>query len=127
MSLSLKREEANILGFFLMEVIALVIIFITFSSVIVGWYSNFVSNKSDIIKRGRAIFIGSNILESIRMSGRLPSKIDYIEGFKTGVTSKSNTGYTKSAPSNFAEVTVKVAFSEKFEPVCLSTGILLKE
>jgi len=108
-----------ILGFFLMETIVLLVVFISLTMVILGWYSNFSSKKIDIIKRGQAIFVASNALESIRMSGRVPERVDNYDGFKTFIEVKPYADL-----DNFAEVTVFVEIDDNTKGVGLSTGIL---
>lgn len=120
MHAGLRGGIVSVSGFFLMEVVVLIMVFISFSTVVVGWYSNFTSIKVDMMRRGQAIFIASNALELIRMQGKIPERIDSIPGFKTTVSVNRYFEQT-----NFFEVTVTVKFSELLDPVCLTTGMLL--
>ena len=127
MRTGLRGEVPGVPGFFLMEVIVLVIVFISFSMVLVGWYSNFSSMKVDIMKRGQAIFIASNALESIRMHSKIPDQIDSAPGFKVTVSAGTGLSSGDFDLNNFMEVTVCVAFSDRLDPVCLTTGMVLRE
>jgi len=109
-----------------MEVIVLVMVFVSFSMVMVGWYSSFVSMKVAIMKRGQAVFIASNALEQIRINGSIPIKIDTPSGFKVSLSINKNSLSHDSAINKFCEVTVCVEFSDKLDPVCFTTGMLLR-
>jgi len=120
----LRGQGPGIPGFFLMEVMVLVIVFISFSLVLVGWYSSFSSMKATILKRGQAIFIASNALELIRIQGSIPSEIYSPPGFNVSYTSDILS--KNHCSTSFAEVTVCVDFSDSLAPVSLTTGIVLR-
>lgn len=115
----MKKNSTN-KGFFLMEVVVLMVFFISFSMAIVGWYSNFVIKKMDMMNRGKALFIASHVLELIKAQGE-HAVLPNLPGFtiKTVINKEQEFG-------DFARVAVSVSFSKRLPPILLSTGMLMK-